>query len=404
MLPQLEAILQAIENERHQLIAGYYTEVDQIFGMLFTMYAEELQYLAADDPQNATAEQIGLKFSELRPIMQALHDELSLGEYGEARELVIHLREGARTLFSLFEQYKSECATGPRYSEVPYTQELLRVCHHYLAGRLSLEAVQGRLDLFCQYHESLENQVSTLVPSPPEQQTFQERRPDLEEALALQLQAIEDLDHALEVHDKEAILEAMSLFSEAADALVEVYRQLQKADQEPVTVSCIRCGAQNSPEARICGSCGAVLPQAAGLGRVSTIALEEDGTAVASRESEQVKELQSLVDACLTGGSPAGLEKALAEYRLRVERNRRQFDRLDSPPAAIPEEHGALLARARETFAEGLGRVEEGLQLLSLGAAESDPAKLHQGMLEMRAGEELFREFQNEFQAAQKLS
>lgn len=404
-LPHLDLMIRAIENERYETLFEHFAELDQIFGVLYTTYIDELQYLAVDDPQNKVAEKIGAVFYELRPSIATLRNELSLGEYLEALEQLQILKSHTQKLFALFESFKRESEGSEIYSEVPYTQELLRVCHHFLNKKLSAEAVQGRLEIFCQYHEHLENQVINLLPSPMERPIFEERLPDLEEALSLQLQAIEDLDLALERNEESSMREAMLLLEEAAEALVEVYRSLQKADLEAPSISCIRCGADNSLEAKICGQCAAVLPQAAGMSPpVSTIALEEDGSTVASQESEEVLKLQSLVDQALLANDTSELSQALLEYEKRLARNRRQFERLESPPADLPSEQAGLLWKARDTFALALGELERGLALLQEGAEHFDLGLLQSGMDQIRLAESNFRDFQVQFKEAESLS
>ena len=397
-------MIKAIENEQYDTLFQSFAEVDQIFGVLYATYIDELQYLAVDDPQNKIAEEIGAKFYELRPSIATLRNELSLGEFQEALEQLQTLKSHTRKLFALFERFKRESESGELYSEVPYTHELLRVCHHFLNKKLSAEAVQGRLEIFCQYHEQLENQVNSLLPSPMERPILEERLPDLDEALSLQLQAIEDLDIALERNEENCLREAMLLLEEAAETLVEVYRSLQKADLEAPSISCIRCGADNSLDARICGKCAAVLPQAAGLSQpVSTITLEEDGSEVVSRESEEVLKMQSLVDQALLSNDNSELRQALGEFEKRLLRNRTQFQRLESPPTDLPSEHANLLSQARQTFAQALSELEHSLALLLEGSERLDLALLQSGMEQMRLAESSFQDFQAQFQEAESL-
>lgn len=404
-LPHLEQMIHAIQNERYDALYRQYAELDQIFGMLYGTYIDELQYLAAGEPHNSVAVKIGEQFLTLKPCLQALHNELSLREFGPAVEHLEELKEHSLKLFTLFSEYKQVAAVGPKFSEIPYTHELIRVTRHYLQGNLSLEAVQGRLDIFCQYHELLENQVTNLVPSEPERKTFEERMPDLQEAIDIQMHAIEDMDVALERHDHVALEEALDHLAEAAEVLVEIYNALQRADLEPRKISCIRCGADNSIDARLCGSCGAVLPQSAGMGApVSTVALEEDGSAIDSGESEEVARLRGLVESAQLSNDPGDLLQALSDYRARWERNQRQFDRLESPPTELPAEQAQLLGHARETFAEAMAILQEALQLLEDGATVLDLNLMEAGLNRMHEGELVFREFAKDFEQAQNMT
>lgn len=405
-LPQLEQMRQALEAEDYESLYELYSELDMAFGSLYGTYVEELQYLAADEPANQVAEKIGESFAEIRPLLSALRDDLSLEEFGEAQETLNSLKDECVTLYSLFGRYREVALSGPRYSDIPYTHELVRVCFHYLDGALSIEAVQGRLDAFCQYHEALEQQISTLIPSPPERATFERRAEDLEEALQIQLQGIEDLDFALERQDEEGIKEALDSLTEASEVFLEIYHQLQQADLQPRTVGCIRCGADNSIESKICGECGAVLPQSAAVvdSPTSTIALEEDGSVVGPQESEELAKLRAAVDTALHGGDAQELHQTVADYGKKLARSRRQFERMDAPPQDLPTEQVVILQRARTAFSEALKELESGFTLLREGAEDLDYALLNQGLETMEQGSSLFVEFQTEFERAQQLS
>ena len=403
-IPQLDSMVEAINNGQFSVLNKQYTELDQVFGMLYTTYIDELKYLTATDTANEVAEQIGSMFLEMRPLIKELHDALSLGEFQEALPPLLGLKERAAKLLLLFSDYKETLSQGKKYSEIPYTQELVRVCRHYLKGDLSLEAALGRLDTFCQYHELLEAQISTMRPSSPEKRIFEERLPDLEEALALQQNAVEDLEHALETLEEDAAEESLEALIEAGEVLVEVYRALQKADFEPLTVSCIRCGAENSPESRMCGNCSAVLPQSAALAPSSTITFEEDGSAVGGSDSEEIARLRTLIEQLQLDPDSTDLTDAVARYRLRWKYNQKQFSSLAPPPDDIPAEHRDLLLHSREVFSQAMNTLDEGLSLLEDGTGSLDFSLLAAGLTRMEDGEALFREFAEQFKQAEALS
>lgn len=404
-LPQLDLMLEALEKEQYDTLFQFYAELDQSLGNLYAAYLEELKYLAVDDPGNAISEKIAEQFENLRPLVGNLRDDLSLNEFGEAGDTLEELKGEAVGLYALFSQYRETTLSGPRYSELPYTHELLRVCHHYLKGDLSLDAVYGRLEVFCQYQENFETQVEALVPSPPEREAFEESREDLEEGLQLQLQGIEDLDHALEINDPEAIREAMELLRESAEVLVEIYHRLQQADLEPDKILCVRCGAENSTGARICGNCSAVLPQSAGAGPgQSTMALEEDGSAVGQEDPEEVQLLQRAVDQALSTGDVQSLREAILRQSKKLDRARMRFEKLEQPPQDIPGDHEALLAEARDVFVQAMVELEAGLVHLNEGAQTLDSIPLEEGMNQIRGAASLFHEFQVKFREAEGLS
>lgn len=404
-LPQLDQMLQRLESGQYDELYELFGQLDQTFGTLYGTYVDELHYLAAEEPQNEVAEKIGAQFVEIRPLISALRDDLSLQDYPAALETLRDLKEETITLYSLFGEYRQVADSQPKLSQVPYTHELVRVTRHYLEGALSVEAVHGRFEVFCQYHELLETQLSTMVPSPPEREAFEESREDLEEALAVQLHGIEDLDLALERNDREGMEEALELLLEASEVLVEIYQRLQRADLEPRTISCIKCGADNSLDSKICGECAAVLPQSAAAGGpTSTIAVDEAGLSVTPQEPEEVARLRKAVQDALHGGDPDTLARALESYSKKIQRSRRQFESLEEPPKDIPAEHRALLLEARAIFAEALETLEAGFQKLSMGSESLDHLELEAGLELMQAGSQQFLDFQRAFQEAQQVS
>lgn len=404
-LPEIDLMIQNLEAGYHDDLYQLYGQLDQSFQIMYGIYVEELNYLAADDPQSEVAERVGAQFSELHPTLASLRDDLSLQDDSAALESLHTLKEQSTALYELFSIYREVGESQPKLSEIPYTHELVRVTRRFLEGELSLEAVQGRFEVFCQYHEALEGQLAVMVPSPHEREAFEENQEDLEEALSLQMHGMEDLDVALERQDRDGIKEALTALLESAEVLVEVYRKLQNADLQPKTVSCIRCGAENSPEAKICGSCAAVLPQSAASGApTSTIALEEDGSRVGPRESEEVNRLQRAVESFLSSGNREPLTQALDSYTKKLKRSQRQFQKLDPPPSDLPAEHHRLLSEARHSFEEALKHLEEGVNALQEGSRTSNSLTLERGLSEMRTGSQLFTEFQQAFQEAQRFS
>ena len=113
-LPHLEQMIHAIQSEQYDALYRQYAELDQIYGMLYGTYIEELQYLAVDDPHNEVAVEIGEQFALLRPCIQSLHDELSLREFSQAIDHLEELKAHSLELFTLFGQYKEVAAAGTK--------------------------------------------------------------------------------------------------------------------------------------------------------------------------------------------------------------------------------------------------------------------------------------------------
>jgi tetratricopeptide (TPR) repeat protein len=389
-LPQLDQMTEALDSGQPDQVWELLEQIEWTLSVLYGGYLDELDFLAPDEPSSQIAERIGVQFSDITPLLTGLQEDLQNGEFDLAGETLEALREGSLQLYSLFEDYRRALQDGPRYSRIPYTQELLRVGHHYINHSLGLDPFHRRLDTFCQYHESLVHHLSHLTPSAPERATLEERWEDIEEALDLQAAAIEELDRALEQDDREAVKECLEVFADVSEALLDVHQALKKADQQPRTISCLRCRAPNSTQLRLCGQCGSVLPQNTSLLDPTTMRLEEDGTTVGTVEAQEVRKMQELVDIALQSGRNEPLKQALEDYGLRLQTNRRLFHNLQEPPSDLPQEQLNLIREARESFAQAFQELEKALELLNEGSDPIRPQLLESGLERMRRGAKHF--------------
>lgn len=405
-IKQLDGLIEHLEDRTGPAyLLPLFEELDQILGQLYAIYLNELQFLADGEPQNVAANQIARDFTAIRPIVARLRNELSLEEQERCLETARELKSAVGQLFSSFSEMRSQAAEGPRYSELPFTQELLRVAHHYLDGRLGINAVQERLDAFCNYHDNLEISFEQMVPTAAEAPILEARQDDLEEALQLQLQAIEDLDVALERRSDKAILKAIEALSEAAEALHEIYLELQAAENEPDTVSCFRCGASNPAEQRLCSGCGAVLPRFdASEKRSSSIEIKEGSGPSQSGKPDELARLERAVEEALRVGQSSILVEALDAFEKRLRTVEGRMATLKEPPSDIPADHLDLLREGRHRFEEALELLAEGHLILRDGAEQLDANTLSRGLDEVEAGYQTLLDFSELYQQAEKVA
>jgi hypothetical protein len=409
---EIKQIDQLIEHLEDRTSANHlmplFEDLDSVLGALYSIYLNELQFLADGEPQNVAANQIARDFNAVRPIIAALRNELSLGELENALQTAATLKQAVSRLFTSFGDMKAQALEGPRYSELPFTQELLRVVHHYLQGNLALASVQERLDAFCTYHDNLEISLEQMAPTPAEAPIMEARREELEEALALQLQGIEDLDVALERRSDRAIIKAAETLKVAAEVLFEIYDELQKAEMEPATVTCFRCGASNPADSRLCLGCGAVLPRfdagAAGDKPSSTMEFKESPNGAQLERPEELLRLEQAVSLAIGANDPAIIKQALDSFEARLKAVNQKMSGFKEAPADIPPEHLQTLQEGKARFQESMEILAEGFALLSEGAPHLDQALLRRGLEEIEAGYQVMQGFTEIFERAEKLS
>jgi hypothetical protein len=408
-IPQIDRLIEHLEDRTGpQFLQPLFGELDQILGSLYAIYLNELQFLAEGEPQNAAANQIAGDFTAIRPLLATLRNELSLQEVDTAVQTARELKGAVARMFTSFGDMKAQAMLGERYSELPFTQELLRVVFHYLQGNLPMSAVQERLDAFCNYHDNLEISLEQMVPTAAEAPVMEARREDLEEALAMQLQGIEDLDVALERRSDKGVERAAEALKVAAETLYELYQELQNARLEPATVSCFRCGASNPAEARLCTGCGAVLPRfdsAAVGGQTSTIEIKESvgGNAHAGKPEELVR-LQRAVEEALRRNDAAPLRGALNGFEKRLQTVHQRLAGFKAPPPDIPPDHLQVLTEGKARFRESLEILSEAHTLLSEGAESLDQALLRRGLEEVETGYLVMQGLDEVYQRAEQLS
>ena len=393
-LPQINLLLEALDSGAQEELDSLYRELEQVLNFLYAGYVQEIQFLASSEPQSETAELMGKGFVEVFALLRPLGEEIEAGDTSLAQETADTLKEAMESLYPLFRRYRQQYEEGPRYSEVPYTHELVRVCRHFLVGSLSRETALLRLDQFFQYHEYLETQLESAEPSGAEGEALRENAEDLNEALRAQAQGMTELEAALLVEEPEAeVVEGcLELLVTSAEVLVDVYQTLQKADQEPRLVPCVKCSHPNMLTSRTCRKCGAVLPGGAVLTdeSVSTLALEEDGSAVHASQPGELQKLRQAVGHFSSTGELEPVKKARLNFQKRLSRVERRFQKMSNLAGSATEEQAAVLDAARADFSKALETVREGLEMVVLGEETGEITRLETGLRTLEEAHQIF--------------
>lgn len=208
-----------------------------------------------------------------------------------------------------------------------------------------------------------------------------------------------------EIIDGEAAPEdfakAQKLLIEASEKLSDHKEELERLGESEGKVSCVRCGSANEAGQRVCGKCGAQLPQQAGVGGVSsTMSYQEsDGAAdFGEQELEMTTNLERLFQAvnevAESRRSDADFEEVidwmdgLLEEAAQAMPDVPAMQYPDCPPDMQEkiEELQVQLSTQRELMMEGIEAVREALGVLGSYVETHDKDVLVQGVRGVRDG------------------
>ncbi len=208
-----------------------------------------------------------------------------------------------------------------------------------------------------------------------------------------------------EIIDGEAAPEdfakAQTLLIEASEKLSDHKEELERLGESEGKVSCVRCGSPNEAGQRVCGKCGAQLPQQAGVGGVSsTMSYQEsDGAAdFGEQELEMTTNLERLFQAvnevAESRRSDRDFEEVidwmdgLLEEAAQTMPDVPAMQYPDCPPDMQEkiEELQVQLSTQRELMMEGIEAVREALGILGSYVETHDKDVLVQGVRGVRDG------------------
>lgn len=380
--------------------------IDSILGSLYAIYLSELDFLADDDPQNKAANTIASAFSSIRPVLGHITQQLEHSELDDALENAYRLRAAINALFRSFDDIKQQSQQAPSFSKLPFTHELIRVIEHYLNKKLPLSAVQKRLETFSDYHDSLESALKQLIPTAAEAAVFIRHQSAIEEAMALQLQGVEELDLALEQQDSDEIRAACSTLQSAADLLYATYQDFQEAESAPSVLksACIYCGAETMDDPRQCSRCGARIPKFDATISHFKVDIKEGDNLDGRKVPEELVTLKNAAAQTLSTENPAFIETALSAFAERLKIAQKRLVALQDPPKGLPQEQSEVLSQSRAVFYEALQSLKEGHDLLQDGAKALDAELIGCGLDEIETGFNSLEKFSALFSRAQAIS
>lgn len=177
------------------------------------------------------------------------------------------------------------------------TNILLSALNSLRTEGLSPEAFADCLDTFESELREERARFTELAALPGQSQAVSEEIEGVKEAYDLHEDALALLSDIINGEAEEAEFEnAKSALVDASEMLSDRKAALEELGESEGKISCVRCGNRNEPSFRVCGSCGAQLPQQAGSGAASTVSYQEsDGQASqAEGELEMTENLEKL--------------------------------------------------------------------------------------------------------------
>ena len=215
-----------------------------------------------------------------------------------------------------------------------------------------------------------------------------------EEALSI---FAEFLDGEAEPED---FARAQKLLVEASEKLSDHKEELERLGESEGKVSCIRCGQLNEPGNRVCGKCGAQMPQQPGLGGIaSTMSFQEGGDALQEGELVITTNLERLFSAvneiAEDRSSDADFERVLDWMEGLMENAIATMPEIPdmTPPSGASEETlsqidtlSEELAEQRNAVIEGMVAIRDALGLMHNYIEDRQKDVLIQGVREVRDG------------------
>lgn len=283
------------------------------------------------------------------------------------------------------------------------TNVLLSASESFRNGGISPDAFSRTLESFESELKEEQAAVNELAGMPSQSEAVRSEVAKLrpvyeahEEALAI---FAEFLDGEGENED---FYKAQKMLVDASEKLSEHKEELERLGESEGKVSCIRCGKLNEPGNRVCGSCGAQMPQQAGMGGIaSTMSFQEEGGSAALQEGDLVitANLERLFNAV----------NEIAENRSSDTDFERVLDWMDglmenaistmpevpdmTPPAEADEETREQietlrgeLTEQRDTVIEGMTTIRDALANMQNYLETRDKDVLVQGVREVRDG------------------
>ncbi len=356
--------------------------LDSALGEYHAHYQEALELTEVTDQ----SQELSFLISESLTVAAECLRELNRNwpQPDQCEPTMMELNEAILQLSDCLPEFTELSQPEERFSAAPKTDELLWLLTRVLDDRLPLSSLESRLPEFQDYHERLTTLFRHPNPLPKEREILESEAGDFEQALLDQEEGIVLLYDYLDSPQEELGKEAFHLLASSGDHLMKLQKTLQSAALKQPTVICVQCGHENSPQARFCQVCQAVLPR---LRLAPEAAISLDDSQTSRVVSPYVQEFRQAGTELLEGKRErSNFEVLLEAQRARIAQASERYQRLPPPPEETSPEELELFAEARQAMETGFEQVHRGLELLETFLANPQPLSLEQGLLAMEEG------------------
>lgn len=240
----------------------------------------------------------------------------------------------------------------PKFSQVPYVQDLFRLAGAVRRGALEVELLAERLVAFEEVQgfvrEALREQggLSSADLEP------------IEAAFDLQDDGLDMLFAYLESGNPSALDKGLDCVQQAWDRLLGLRQEVLLAQEQADLPTCLRCGMVNPAGVRRCSACHSRLPEQVGL----HFSMEDCAVTLPTSPGANLERIQSAASRLVSG------QLSLQQFADEIEREREAclqaaqlLDRLDLRGSALDFQELEDFKVARDLYAQGLEHLDEGI-------------------------------------------
>ena len=178
------------------------------------------------------------------------------------------------------------------------TNILLSAVEAYVQGGISADILVDSIDAFEAELAEENGRFQELAAMPNESEAVQIEIAGVKSAYDLHEDVLTLFSEILEGEvESEELANAKKMLVEASEKLSDHKEALTEIGENEGKISCVRCGSANEPGSRVCGKCGAQLPQQASSAASTMSFQESDGEAVFGGELEMTTNLERLFQA-----------------------------------------------------------------------------------------------------------